>query len=142
MAKPLFLECVECGTQQPYLPLIPTICEKCQSAWVEAKYDYVAFKRELLRGLPGRPHNLFRYADVLPLETPLVQDNECAVGWTPMRLSHNYANSLGHHPLYIKDERYSPTNSFKDRQAAVSVAAMLETEVREMVIASTGNAAV
>ena len=45
-------------------------------------------------------------------------------------------------PVYIKDERYGPTSSFKDRQAAGAVAAMLENGIREAVIASTGNAAV
>jgi threonine synthase len=142
MTKPLFMQCVECGHQQEFRPLQPTICEKCQSSWVDAHYDYAAFKRELLRGLPDRPRNLFRYADVLPLESPPLARSDCAVGWTPMRLSHNYANAIGHNPLYIKDERYSPTNSFKDRQAAVAVAASLEADVHEMVIASTGNAAV
>jgi threonine synthase len=44
--------------------------------------------------------------------------------------------------VYIKDERYAPTSSFKDRQAAVAVAAMLENGIKEAVIASTGNAAV
>ncbi len=44
--------------------------------------------------------------------------------------------------MYIKDERYGPTSSFKDRQAAVAVAAMSEGGIREAVIASTGNAAV
>ncbi len=44
--------------------------------------------------------------------------------------------------VYIKDERYGPTSSFKDRQAAVAVAAMNENNIREAVIASTGNAAV
>ena len=44
--------------------------------------------------------------------------------------------------LYLKDERYGPTSSFKDRQAAVAVAAMSEGNIREAVIASTGNAAV
>ena len=44
--------------------------------------------------------------------------------------------------VYIKDERYGPTSSFKDRQAAVAVAAMLEAGIHEAVIASTGNAAV
>ena len=59
-----------------------------------------------------------------------------------MQLSRRYAAALGHPALYIKDERHGPTSSFKDRQAAVSVAAMLAAGVRECVIASTGNAAV
>ncbi len=141
MAKPQFMQCVECGHQQAYRPLQPTICEQCASTWVEAHYDYNVFKRELLRGLPDRPFNIWRYHDVLPVEV-LPEINFEEAGGTPMRVSRRYAQGLGHDRIYIKDERYGPTSSFKDRQAAVAVAAMLEAGVEEAVIASTGNAAV
>ncbi|MEM5776729.1 MAG: threonine synthase, partial [Anaerolineaceae bacterium] len=63
-------------------------------------------------------------------------------GGTPLWLSQRFAPALGHAHVYIKDERYGPTSSFKDRQAAVGVAAMVENGIKEAVIASTGNAAV
>jgi threonine synthase len=135
------LQCAMCGNQQPYEPFVPAVCNKCGAQWLEAQYDYEAFKRELLRGLPGRSFNLWRYQDVLPLHNPAVLDLYPA-GGTPLWLSQRYAPSFGHHHVYIKDERYGPTSSFKDRQAAVAVAAMLEGGVKEAVIASTGNAAV
>ncbi len=141
MPRPLYLQCVECGQQVAYQPLAPTLCPACQSTWVEAHYDYAAFKREVLRGLPGRAFNLWRYAEVLPVEKPAQAGLE-AIGGTPLVASHAYAARLGHTPLYIKDERYGPTNSFKDRQAAISVAALQAAGVNELVIASTGNAAV
>ena len=141
MALPIFLECAVCGTQQPYEPFVPAICKHCQSQWLEARYDYEAFKRELLRGLPGRSSNLWRYQDILPLNDPAALDLYPA-GGTPLWLSGRFAPGLGAGSVYIKDERYGPTSSFKDRQAAVAVAAMNENNVREAVIASTGNAAV
>lgn len=141
MASPLYLECVICGTQQPYEPFVPAICDHCQSQWLEARYDYDAFKRELLRGLPGRPANLWRYQDILPLNDPAALDLYPA-GGTPLWHSARFAPSLGAASVFIKDERYGPTSSFKDRQAAVAVAAMNERDIREAVIASTGNAAV
>lgn len=140
MGLPLFLECIECGHRQGYQPLAPTICEVCKSAWVEPHYDYPVFKRELLRGLTGRAFNLWRYHEVLPISAPPVAD--CAVGGTPLKHSLHFADTLGLSRLYFKDERYGPTNSFKDRQAAVAVAVLQEAGVHEMVIASTGNAAV
>jgi threonine synthase len=140
MAKPQFLECIECGRQQPYRAG-GTVCEACGSDWFQPHYDYVAFKRELLRGLPGRPANLWRYHDVLPVDEPQGFKLTSA-GGTPLLLSRSYAGAVGHRQLYIKDERYGPTSSFKDRQAAVSVAALLEAGIHECVIASTGNAAV
>ena len=141
MATPLFMECMQCGHKQDFIPLAPTICEQCNSAWVEAHYDYANFKRELLRGLPDRPFNIWRYHDVLPVEAPPEINFEEA-GGTPMRRSRRYADLIGHENLYVKDERYGPTSSFKDRQAAVAVAAMAEAGINEAVIASTGNAAV
>lgn len=141
MAIPKFLECVVCSHQQPYEPFVPAVCSHCNSQWLEARYDYAAFKREILRGLPGRPFDLWRYQDILPLDIPAGLDLYPA-GGTPLWLSQRFSPALGHNNVYIKDERYGPTGSFKDRQAAVAVAAMSEGGVKEAVIASTGNAAV
>jgi threonine synthase len=141
MALPIDLECMECGQTQEYSPLSPTVCIRCGSTWLEASYDYSGFKRQLIRGLPGRVFNLWRYHEVLPIANPLSADLSAA-GGTPLYQSHRFANLIGHNRLYIKDERYGATSSFKDRQAAVSVAAFLEAGVHEIVIASTGNAAV
>ena len=141
MAMPKYLECNLCGHQQPYEPFSPAICKKCESHWMEARYDYEAFKRDILRGLPERPSNMWRYQDVLPLDNPAALDLYPA-GGTPLWLSQRFAPDLGHDAVYIKDERYGPTSSFKDRQAAVAVAAMAENGISEAVIASTGNAAV
>ena len=141
MATPRYLECNLCGNQQPYVPFQPAACTKCESQWLEARYDYDAFKREILRGLPNRPSNMWRYQDVLPLSNPITLDLYPA-GGTPLWRSHRFAPDLGHASVFIKDERYGPTSSFKDRQAAGAVAAMLENGIKEAVIASTGNAAV
>lgn len=141
MATPTFLQCAVCGDSQPYVSFEPAVCKNCQSQWLEANYDYTSFKREILRGIPNRPMNMWRYQDVLPLKNPSTLDLYPA-GGTPLWLSHRFASDLGHDSVYIKDERYGPTSSFKDRQAAVAVAAMNENGIREAVIASTGNAAV
>jgi threonine synthase len=133
--------CIECGHLQWTQPLENATCEACGSEWLQGAYDYAAFKRELLRGLPGRPANLWRYHDVLPIADPTSPELIVA-GGTPLQLSRRYAPALGRMQVYLKDERLHPTGSFKDRQAAVSVAAMLEAGIYECVIASTGNAAV
>ncbi len=144
MARPEFMRCMTCGHQQAYKLLAPTVCIKCKSAWVEASYAYGAFKRELLRGLPGRAFNLWRYHEVLPIDNLGSLDLDLIAGGTPMRTPRRYlpgGNNQSAH-VYIKDERYNATGSFKDRQAAVSVATMLQAGIKEAVIASTGNAAV
>lgn len=141
MARPLYVECEACHHQQPYQAFGAPRCQRCGADWLEPVYDYAAFRREILRGLPGRPADLWRYHDVLPIVNPFDYDLNSA-GGTPMQHSRRYAKTLGMGALYIKDERRGPTSSFKDRQAAVSVAAMLEAGIYECVLASTGNAAV
>ncbi len=140
MAEPQYLECMKCGHTQIFQPYDAT-CEKCESTWIEPYYNYHAFKRELLRGLPGKPSDLWRYQDVLPIKAPDKVNLVCA-GGTPLIHSKRYAKEIGHNKLYIKDERQGPTSSFKDRQAAVAVASLQENSIKECVIASTGNAGV
>lgn len=141
MTKPAFVSCLDCDHSQSYEPFARAKCEQCGSVWLEPHYDYIRFKREILQGLTNRPRNLWRYHDVLPVGA--LTDLECDdVGYTALRLPRRYNESLGLSQLYIKDERLGPTHSFKDRQAAVAVAAMVEAGIQECVIASTGNAAV
>lgn len=141
MATPKRLECLVCGELQPYQRFAAAICKRCGSQWLAGRYDYDEFKREVLRGLPGRAFNLWRYQDILPVDNPSSLDLYPA-GGTPLWLSRRFGTSLGHPNIRIKDERYGPTSSFKDRQAAVAVASMAEGGIQEAVIASTGNAAV
>jgi threonine synthase len=141
MAKPLALECLTCGHQHLYQPFTVYTCQQCGSDAVAPRYDYETVKRNLQQGLPGRPWNIWRYHDILPIENPLALDLSSA-GGTPLQLSQRYAQTFDHPQIYIKDERRGPTSSFKDRQATVSVAAMLEAGIHECVIASTGNAGV
>ncbi|MCB9135634.1 MAG: pyridoxal-phosphate dependent enzyme [Anaerolineales bacterium] len=147
MAFPKQLQCNSCGNKQAFISFKDLSCQACGSDWVDAIYDYDAFKRALLSGLHGRPSNLWRYQDVLPISeastaSEAFNNNLISAGGTPMLHSVKYAKTLNLDRLYIKDERYGPTSSFKDRQAAVAVASMLDNGISECVIASTGNAAV
>ena len=63
-------------------------------------------------------------------------------GGTPLIHAVNLGMMLGLPRLYIKDERQGPTGSFKDRQAALSIAALKEAGITEAVLASTGNVAI
>jgi threonine synthase len=146
MAFPKFLQCSACGNKQPFVSFTNLSCQACGSDWVDALYDYAAFKRNLLSGLSHRPANLWRYHDVLPVSDVSADENFSnnliSAGGTPLLHSVKYAKTLNLEQLFIKDERYGPTSSFKDRQAAVAVASMLDNGIGECVIASTGNAAV
>jgi threonine synthase len=63
-------------------------------------------------------------------------------GGTPLIKASNLGMMLGLSNLFIKDERQGPSGSFKDRQAAVTMAILKEHGRDEAVVASTGNVAI
>lgn len=134
--------CLECGYSVPYQPNeIDRDCPQCGSSWREARYDYRAVAASWAEALPKRPFNLWRYRELLPVleYNPSLSMGE---GGTPLYRATNLGMMLGLPNIFIKDERQGPTSSFKDRQAAVGVAAMKEAGITEAVLASTGNVAI
>lgn len=91
--------------------------------------------------LKNRPFDLWRYQELLPIHNPN-PTLRLGEGGTPLIQAANLGMMLGVPNLFIKDERQGPTSSFKDRQAAVTIAALKEGGVTEMVAASTGNVAI
>jgi threonine synthase len=123
----------------PFDPLPPQ-CEKCGSVWLDAQYDYDRTAALWKAGLAGRDTTVWRYDELLPLTDPeaVVSLGE---GWTPLMPLRNLGRELAHEHLYIKDERRSPTGSFKDRQGALTISHLQQRGIRECVLASTGNKA-
>lgn len=142
MAEPkdFFIECIDCGHQSSYKPLSPN-CPKCSSPWRTVHYDIEYLKSTFLESLAQRPFDLWRYRELLPIQKPN-PDLYLGEGGTPLVRAKNLGMMLGCSNLYIKDERQGPTSSFKDRQAAVTIAALKEAGLTEMVVASTGNVAI
>lgn len=140
MAAHFIAECLDCGHQAYYSPLSPA-CPRCGSEWRVARYDYDTIAQVLPHQLPHRPFNLWRYHELLPVQTPYPEIS-MGEGGTPLLRTINLGMMLGLPQLYIKDERQGPTSSFKDRQAAVTIALLKESGLTEMVVASTGNVAI
>ncbi len=140
MAAHFVVECIDCGTISPYSPRI-TVCPKCQGAWRQARYDYKTLSKTFVLSLRERPFHFWRYLDLLPISNAanIVTLGE---GGTPLHHAPNLGLMLGLPNLFIKDERQGPTASFKDRQAALTVAALKEAGIQEAVVASTGNVAI
>ncbi len=134
------IKCLDCGHNAPYYPT-STTCPKCGSQWREAEYDYEMIGKTLLEKLPGRNPDLWRYRELLPVRNPNTSLS-LGEGYTPLIRAVNLGMMLGCPNTYIKDERQGPTSSFKDRQAAVTIAALKEAGITEMVAASTGNVAI
>ncbi|HAX71684.1 MAG TPA: hypothetical protein DCY14_18865 [Anaerolineae bacterium] len=134
------IKCLDCGHNAPYYPT-STTCPKCGSQWREAEYDYELIGKSLPAKLAGRGPDLWRYKELLPVRNPNVSLS-LGEGYTPLVRAINLGMMLGCPNIYIKDERQGPTSSFKDRQAAVTIAALKEAGITEMVAASTGNVAI
>jgi threonine synthase len=134
------VRCLDCGHTAPYFPTSIN-CPRCKSQWREAEYDYDTISKSLPLQLPGRIFDLWRYRELLPVRNPnpVIMLGE---GGTPLIQAANLGMMLGCPNIFIKDERQGPTASFKDRQAAVTIAALKEAGITEMVAASTGNVAI
>ena len=134
------IKCLDCGHTAEYYPTSIN-CPRCNSQWREAEYDYKAISEILQRETTNRPFDLWRYRELLPVRNP-VPSLRLGEGGTPLIQAVNLGMMLGCPNLFIKDERQGPTGSFKDRQAAVTIAALKEAGITEMVAASTGNVAI
>ncbi len=131
--------CMDCGHTMPADPL-PDACDACGSDWLDARYDYEQAAAAWRAGLAERLPSLWRYRELLP-----VTDEEAILslgeGGTPLLRARRLGDELDHRQLYIKDERMSPTGSFKDRQGTLTISYLLQRGVNECVMASTGNKA-
>ncbi len=134
------IRCLDCGHETSYHPLAIN-CPKCNSQWREAKYDYKSIAKTFQQELSHRPFDLWRYWELLPVHKPN-RDLRMGEGGTPLIRALNLGMMLGCPNIFIKDERQGPTASFKDRQAALTIAALKEAGITEMVAASTGNVAI
>ncbi len=139
--KTLFnaVRCLECGHEMA-ADLFTARCSACGSVWLQACYDCDALPEDWPALLAQRPATMWRYRELLPFPDA-VQPVTMDEGWTPLLHAQRLEQELGHSGLWIKDERRHPTGSFKDRQASFTVSALKARGVKELVLASTGNAA-
>jgi threonine synthase len=133
------VKCLECNREFDFYPGLDH-CPGCRGSWLDAQYDYEAVAEIWREGLLGRPCSLWRYQELLPTLNPEYRVT-MGEGYSPLVRASKIQKRLGHPAIYIKDERQSPTSSFKDRQAALATTSMLEAGIKECVLASTGNAA-
>ena len=132
------LRCRECGKLWGNEPR--SFCEECFSP-LEVAYDYEALKSIAAKDkLAGRPFNMWRYAEFLPLPEGFSFPN--AVGGTPLVASRHLAKNWGLGDLYFKNDAVCfPSLSFKDRVVATALAAARQFGFQTVGCSSTGNLA-
>jgi threonine synthase len=137
------IRCLQCGHELE-ADLFTTRCNACGGLWLDARYDLDVLPENWPQVVAQRPANLWRYWELLPFpeEFSFVTMGE---GWTPLTRALGLEWETGHGEtggeIWIKDERQSPTGSLKDRQATFTVSTLKAQSIKEMVLASTGNAA-
>ena len=74
---------------------------------------------------------MWRYRDVLPDVSPVTLGE----GWTPLLVSRRYPN------LFLKEEGYNPTGTFKARGLGLAVTMARHFGLEKLAVPSAGNAA-
>lgn len=104
-------------------------------------YDLERAARTLTKeSLTGRPWNLWRYAEIMPVREP---KNRLTLGegGTPLLSTNRLGAEIGLPNLLVKDEGRNPTGSFKARGLGAAVSRAKELGVVAIALPSAGNAA-
>ena len=131
------LECPKCGTKYDPSRLY-NMCE-CGTPLL-VKYDLAKMSREMdPSSWRARPEGLWRYEELLPV---VDEKNRLSLGegGTPVFAIPKMAKEYGLKELYIKDEGFNPTGTFKARGAAVGVSRAKELGVKTVAMPTAGNA--
>jgi threonine synthase len=138
MSEIFQLRCRECGKTFENSPR--SFCEECFSP-LEVAYDYDSLKKTVRReNLAGRDFNMWRYAEMLPLNEDFVAPN--SVGGTPLVPARKLAAHWGIENLYVKNDAVCfPSLSFKDRVVSTALVAARRFGFTTVGCSSTGNLA-
>jgi threonine synthase len=132
------LECsVPCGAP-PLDPRKPHHLCSC-GAPLLARYDLAAARQWSRDSLTGRPPNMWRYRELMPVfdgEEPVTLGE----GFTPLIHARSLGARVGLSRLYIKDESLNPTNSFKARGQSAAITRASALGATTISIPSAGNA--
>ena len=104
-----------------------------------ARYDLEAARGWARESLTGRPPDMWRYREVMPLldgEEPV----SLGEGFTPLIHASRLGARLNLSRLYVKDESLNPTNSFKARGLSAAITRARSLGAHTVSVPSAGNA--
>ena len=134
------LACRDCGYRTPLLDTAFK-CPACGEG-LDIDYDYERARAAIAeRGLEGRPWNIWRFEELLPIVSRRAQQRVAQfAGKTPLIHAERLGAELGLSNLYLKDDSTNrPSLSYKDRVVGMAIARLLELGKDEVGCVSTGN---
>ncbi len=139
-AKPLsnpamqVLRCITCETRYPIADM-PEGCPACADAGRPSSLE-VVYDTQALDFAPKSGSYIWGHWQ------PYLHGVSLGEGATPCVLVPALASLAGVASVWIKNEGANPTGSHKDRMSAQAISRALDMGAREVVLASSGNAAV
>src|SRR5882757_1244359 len=132
------LRCRNCGATFGLTPI--HACSECFGP-LEIGYDHAILKSVTRAQIEAGPHNIWRYAPLLPVGHDPASRVSLNPGMTPLIRADNLARELGMKTLWVKDDSANPTHSFKDRVVSMAATAAKTLGFGRIAAASTGNLA-
>lgn len=126
--------CIECEKEFKFKSSIEYKCPECKGLlWFKADINSIKEKFP-----PIKIVKFWNYKFAFP---PISSDFHITLGegGTPCLTSKKFGDKLGIENLYFKDESQNPTNSFKDRCAALLISHARSWNFKKVVCASNGN---
>ncbi len=134
----LYLECSDCGTRYSTRE-VHTFCPDCQAPLV-TRYDLTAARQHLDReAVRARPRGMWRWSELLPVDDP-ANHVSLGEGDTPVLRLPRLGSELGLTRLFLKDESFNPTGTFKARGLAAAISKAKELGIQKVIIPTAGNA--
>ncbi len=124
------LRCTECSAVFEHYPPRHK-CPKC-GGLLEYELEYERLKEVKLSGL----FNFWRYRKLMPEVKNVATMGE---GGTPLHKAKRLSKKIGVKHVFLKDETRNPTNSFRDRSAALLVSNALDLKYKAVLCATNGN---
>jgi len=125
-----FLQCLQCNRKFELYPPKHQ-CPEC-GGLLEYELDYDKLKEVKFQG----NFTFWRYKDALP---PIRNFATLGEGGTPLHKAKRLAKNLNFQTIFLKDETRNPTNSFRDRTAALLVSNALDLKYKAVVCGTNGN---
>jgi threonine synthase len=134
----LHLKCSVCGRIFDHRE-IQKFCELCNEPLITV-YDIDGIRKSVDKEtFSKRSNGMWRYFEFLPVidEKKVVSLGE---GWTPLLKLERFGEEIGLKNLFLKDESFNPTLSFKARGMSCAVSKAVELGIDKISVPTAGNA--